>query len=290
MEDSLLSITANITGILTFIAALCAFIYVRCNTLRNSWTEIATIVNSVEATIEETRAVAKAEPVMQPGGDPDSSRLKSLVLELYSTELAILAQCMNVYGKDLRTIEPGSRPSGSTSTTWDDVMQEVEKAQKRWQNRRNYRLSAIHRLSNVMIVIIQTHPRVALIWAIIISILSLGATPTMMRWYMVREKVLKKIQQRETIRSRLLFHQISIVASLVRNQEFLVRGLVEENKKLESELNLLNNHAAYTIESIKSLARDSNEIKDLIIRLSNPANQHDKDRDILMNKEEAKQE
>ncbi|KAI0550216.1 hypothetical protein F4679DRAFT_583709 [Xylaria curta] len=43
MEDSPLSITASVTGILTFIAAVVAFIYVRYQTVIHGEEEIATI-------------------------------------------------------------------------------------------------------------------------------------------------------------------------------------------------------------------------------------------------------
>lgn len=164
MEDSPLSITTSIAGILTFIAAICAFIYVRYNTLRNGWTEIDTIVESIVATIEETRAIAQAGQVTQSGDDPDSRRLKELVTELYSTELAILAHCMNVYAKDvgktLGTIQArmqsSLRPSGSTRTTWAEVVKEVQEAQKRWQHGRIHGLRAIERYFKVMDVFIQS--------------------------------------------------------------------------------------------------------------------------------------
>ncbi|KAF2796494.1 hypothetical protein K505DRAFT_359230 [Melanomma pulvis-pyrius CBS 109.77] len=113
MEDSPLSITASITGILTFIAAICAFIYVRYNTLQNGWTEIDIIFESVVATIEETRAIAQAGRVTQSSDDPDSRRLRELVSEQYSTKLAIVAMCTNVYAKDLGAMQSGSQPSGS---------------------------------------------------------------------------------------------------------------------------------------------------------------------------------
>jgi hypothetical protein len=51
MGDSPLSITASVAGILTFIAAIFAFICVRNSTLLNGRTEIATVIESVQATI-----------------------------------------------------------------------------------------------------------------------------------------------------------------------------------------------------------------------------------------------
>jgi hypothetical protein len=57
MGDSPLSITASVTGILTFVAAILAFIYVRYLTLRNSKDEMNSILISVTASIGETNRV-----------------------------------------------------------------------------------------------------------------------------------------------------------------------------------------------------------------------------------------
>ncbi|KAF2815677.1 uncharacterized protein BDZ99DRAFT_514329 [Mytilinidion resinicola] len=276
MQDSPLSITASITGILTFIAAICAFVYVRYNTLRSGQEEILTILESVTATVEESRAIAHGGLA---GDDPDSSRLTRLVSELYSIELAILAQCMTVFGMDLDQMQLGSRPSESTSTTWKDVVKEVNEAQQRWQQpqrRKTWGLRKIEKHIKPMIEFIDSRPILSIGWAITISVLSLGATPTMIRWYGARKKVLEKIQQREIIRSRLLFHQIALANSIASSQEILVRGLVQENVKLESRLSQLNDIAMYTNESIRRLAHDNNEIKGLIVSLISPASQQDR--------------
>jgi hypothetical protein len=210
MEDSPLSITASITGILTFIAAIFAFMYVRYSTLKNGNTEMLTVLESVTATIEETRAIAQARPVTQPGDDAESSRLEELMSELYSTELAILVQYMKVYGTGLRTMQSNLRPGGSTSTAWDDVVRGASMVTERLQRRR-----VIDQLQSYAPVIETfSHPRLlGMIWSIMVFMFKFGLTPTMMRWYMVREKVLEKIQQREIIRSRLLFYQISTANS-----------------------------------------------------------------------------
>ncbi|KAF2796493.1 hypothetical protein K505DRAFT_359229 [Melanomma pulvis-pyrius CBS 109.77] len=98
----------------------------------------------------------------------------------------------------------------------------------------------------------------------------------MMRWYMARKKVFEKIQQRDIIRSRLLSHQVSVANSLARKQEILVRELVDENDRLEFKLSQLNGLVTYTNESIKRLAHDHNEIKDLILKLSISSTQNDR--------------
>jgi hypothetical protein len=55
MQDSPLSVTASITGILTFVAALCAAIYVRYTTLRNTREEISKTDLSIHGTMIDRR-------------------------------------------------------------------------------------------------------------------------------------------------------------------------------------------------------------------------------------------
>jgi hypothetical protein len=62
MEDSPLSITASFTGVLTFVAAIAAFIYVRFQMLLNSEEEIIAILNSVEPCVEDTVKMAYLAP------------------------------------------------------------------------------------------------------------------------------------------------------------------------------------------------------------------------------------
>ena len=55
MIDSLFSMAASITGILTFVAVIFALIYVWYRTLRSGPGELDTIISSVVATIEDIR-------------------------------------------------------------------------------------------------------------------------------------------------------------------------------------------------------------------------------------------
>jgi hypothetical protein len=218
--DSPLSVASSITGILTFIAALCASIYLRYNALQNGATEISNIIASVLATIEETQSILQTERAMQPNEERGSSRLKELISELYTTETFILAQCMNVYNTSLTTFQSGwTLPSwNTTNSPWANVMQEVEKIQKQSQpqprQKRGGFIDSIRRYLKPADGPIQVSGNTALILGAVQAVqlvLSGGATPTLIRWYMVREKVLEKIQHREMIRSRLLFHQVIVV-------------------------------------------------------------------------------
>lgn len=78
MEDSPLSITASITGILTFGVAILAFVYVRYNTLRNGENEMMTVLESVSA------ALAEAQPVAQGWGDAEPDHfVQKILTDLY---------------------------------------------------------------------------------------------------------------------------------------------------------------------------------------------------------------
>jgi hypothetical protein len=218
--DSPLSVASSITGILTFIAALCASVYLRYNALQNGATEISNIIASVLATIEETQSILQTERAMQPKEERGSSRLRELISELYTTETFIIAQCMNVYNTSLTTFRSEwALPSwNTTNSPWANVMQEVEKIQKQSQpqprQKRGGFIDRIRRYLKPADGPIQVSRITALILGAVQAVqlvLSGGATPTLIRWYMVREKVLEKIQHREMIRSRLLFHQVIVV-------------------------------------------------------------------------------
>jgi hypothetical protein len=213
--DSPLSVASSITGILTFIAALCASIYLRYNALQNGETEINNIIASVLATIEETQSISQTEPAMQPKDEPSSTRLEKLVSELYKTELFIIAQCMNVHNTNLSSFRSALPSWGPTNSPWNSVLQEVERIQKESQpqpqRKKGGFMDGISQYLKVVDTLVPHNQATSLVWGAVKFVLSAGATPTLIRWYMVRERVLEKIQHREMIRSRLLFHQVIVV-------------------------------------------------------------------------------
>src|ERR1700722_15798467 len=113
MGDSPLSITASVTGILTFVAAILAFIYVRYLTLRNSKDEMNSILISVTASIGETNrvraSIQSAEAKASHGRDNASqpriledtlTQLETTIGDLYLVEMKILSSFMETYGLD----------------------------------------------------------------------------------------------------------------------------------------------------------------------------------------------
>ncbi|RSL96736.1 hypothetical protein CDV31_013340 [Fusarium ambrosium] len=199
MDDSPLSITSSITGILTFIVAILAAIYIRYITLMNGRTEMRGILESVYTTIKETRDLSSGRQSWQ---DPEHIHMGHLLVELYSTELSILGQLMNVSGHQMDLI-----PKNLSRDMPDMALREiVQEARRRTESIRPRGNSQFRSLISMVPSSEQT--LIASLRAI--QFLTLfGTTPELMRWYRVRENVLESVRKRENIRSRLLFLQVS---------------------------------------------------------------------------------
>ncbi|RSL70457.1 hypothetical protein CEP53_001846 [Fusarium sp. AF-6] len=199
MDDSPLSITSSITGILTFIVAILAAIYIRYTTLMNGRTEMHSILESVYTTIKETRDLSSGRQSWQ---DPEHIHMGHLLVELYSTELSILGQLMNVSGHQMDLI-----PENLSHDMPDVALREiVEEARLRTESIRPRGNSQFGSL----ISLIPSFDQPLIASLRVIQFLTLfGTTPELMRWYRVRENVLESVRKRENIRSRLLFLQVS---------------------------------------------------------------------------------
>ncbi|KAJ5975159.1 hypothetical protein N7481_008866 [Penicillium waksmanii] len=191
MEDSPLSTTANISGILTFLAAVFTFVYVRYNTLQNGHVEMNDIYESVKATIEETRLM-ESQIEIQPGFE----KVREIFHKLWRTEISIMIELAKAIGGDAlahkvrgqTSIEPDSHYNVFKWLYKDEV--DYELGQERW-------VKGIPLLAVALTT-------VRLAW-------NLGATPKLLRWYMVREKVMEKIRDRDNYRSRLRSHQLALL-------------------------------------------------------------------------------
>lgn len=191
MEDSPLSTTANISRILTFLAAVFTFVYVRYNTLQNGHAEMNDIYESVKATIEETRLM-ESQIEIQPGFE----KVREIFHKLWRAEISIMIELAKAIGGDelarkvrgQTSIEPDSHHNVFKWLYKDEV--DYGLGQERWVKR-----------IPLLAVALTT---VRLAW-------NLGATPKLLRWYMVREKVMEKIRDRDNYRSRLRSHQLALL-------------------------------------------------------------------------------
>ncbi|KAK7427991.1 hypothetical protein QQZ08_005422 [Neonectria magnoliae] len=259
MDDSPLSITSSITGILTFLAAILAFLYVRYNTLRNSSMEMVTILESVTATVEETQAMSQATPSSPLEDDSQSRLLKKLIAELYSTEIGILNQFMAVHSPGQKLPDPNN-PDGSLNETWQqEVIQAAIAATSRrhGKNRQAFNaLSTLHSYMSIVNALVSVTSFRPYMYGVLRFVISFGVSRTMMRWYRVRGNVLEMIQQRESIRSRLLFHQISTANSVSRANR--------------AELLELRNAQNEMLASLGQLSGQNVELRNLVLTLVPP--------------------
>ncbi|EDU46639.1 hypothetical protein PtrSN002B_009731 [Pyrenophora tritici-repentis] len=240
MEDSPLSITASITGILTFIATIMAAIYVRYATLRNGEAERYRILTSVTSTLEGFRGYGEYV-VIQAGDDTDMVWLKKLNASLIATQCVIASCCsMETTGASQIPIDLGL--VGITDTAWAEAMQEIRIINENNGRKRSW-------ISKAILALKKRYDRGDMTWKSITLLLlpmSLLSTPELMRWYQVRERVLEKIREQEILRSRITSHQIHMTYGLAKKQGDITRHILEEmlehrNISLESTTRIMEN-------------------------------------------------
>jgi hypothetical protein len=224
LEDSPLSITASVAGILTFIAAIFAFVYVRYNALQHGRQEMDDMLESIIVTIQDSFTVAQAVRRDQP------TLQHELISRILTVEIAILTIfAEKVFAADLTAIEWPYR-SGDTIPQFldmnDEAMEKLRHAVQRvlhmFEAQRKSSLDEYTmQVANGLFAAYGSTPSrtsrlsglLEDIWDSIKTVLNLGSTPTMVRWYVVRDKVLEEVKRREILRSRLLFHQVSAANS-----------------------------------------------------------------------------
>jgi len=212
MEDSPLSVIANIAGILTFAVAILASIYVRFVSLRNGRIEMETIRKSVDDVVNDLDMMKSpssgvlqghAHFIVNEGDKQDAVWLKKLGTSLLATEMFIFAYCARATNGRSGTADFALSSAQKlqdgviTLTTFEEADQEAKEASDR--DVFTYRLSEF---------LARQFP---MTW--VLYVLTAGSTPTLVRWYRVRERVLEKVRQREILRSRILSHQVTMANS-----------------------------------------------------------------------------
>ncbi|KIL84601.1 hypothetical protein FAVG1_12127 [Fusarium avenaceum] len=230
MDDSPLSIAASITGILTFVAAIFGFVYVRYTVLKNGTDEMFNVFESVTATLDETQALlARISTIQGDGLGPGSGRLGRLIKDLYSTELLIMAQYQNVFSHRHMDLKTSMNSMNSISSTlsqliaanpggaWLDMMRKAEELANppsQPQSTRFWRffegLKQVDRVQRDVLSVVPDY--FSLPWSGLRLILSLGVGPSLMRWNKIRKQVLEKMKNREIVRSRIMFYLIQRAA------------------------------------------------------------------------------
>lgn len=198
MEDSPLSITANVAGILTLITAIAASLFVRFKVLQDGYDELKTTMDSVMANIAEINAIEKT--VEEEDTRPAAVRMQKLFTELLGIEFSILAECNKAYyGPAPRQRDPEGRPGPKVSPrrisqSWTSKLREILALQIEIMDFDIYILSIIPAL-----------------WATLRFLITVGNTPTLLRWYRVRDVVKDKVRKRDILRSQTLRQQIVLL-------------------------------------------------------------------------------
>ncbi|TVY49068.1 hypothetical protein LOCC1_G001363 [Lachnellula occidentalis] len=194
-NDSPLSITASIAGILTFVVAILAACYVRITYLRNADSEYF----QVKASLSWYKT--------------ESTWMQDLV----SSSPSLANENEN---------ENGDRKGGMEHEMYTFVMDQLRKLEDR-------------------LLELLTEAEVAAskgadedgrggVWAIVPRGLR-GRTDIAMSWLPVRAKAMELVRQRDALGSRVLFAQMSMINSTVRDQEFRARKREEsERERMES--------------------------------------------------------
>ncbi|KAI4651106.1 uncharacterized protein J4E79_009303 [Alternaria viburni] len=225
MEDSPLSVIANIAGILTFAVAILASIYVRFVSLRNGRIEMQSIQDSVVDVLNDLEKMNSSASAVLQGNthlivnqddEDDVIWLKRLGSSLLATEILILAYCLRAMNAETSMVEAALSSArslqdiGITPTTFTDfVLKSREATQKATQKAAQN--SSDHLKQFMYLLPEPLTDQLPMSW--VLYVLTVGSTPTLMRWYRVREKVLEKVREREILRSRILSHQVSMANS-----------------------------------------------------------------------------
>ena len=233
MEDSPLSIAASIAGLLTFVVAIFASIYVRLVSLRNGRLEMQITWNSVNDNVYELLEMNRRKPLdlikshtTEQGEGPDIHRLKKLSRDLHSTEIVIHTYCR--YAMVLDDDDP--RLPLSAFDQADERVVELQNVLRNMQDHGHpdgtlavaemeigeipMQRSSMERVFNSLGSLV---PARAVYFKgrvyVLQRILTAGASPALIRWHRVREKVLELVRHRDVLRAQIQSLQASMANS-----------------------------------------------------------------------------
>jgi len=221
MEDSPLSITANVTGILTFAVAILASIYVRIVSLRNGILELMTIRESSEDSVLDLirmniqeRSNLQKNHIMQRTDGLDVTRLKILSARFITTDMVIYMYCNHAvdYYLNPEAVEGLqdvlSSLHGSTGGIIDHIFDQASIEISNITMRRSF----LERIFDPHGGLLPAREAAFLmnLGDGLQRVLTLGLSPSLLRWYRMRETVLERVRQRDNLRSRILSLQVSI--------------------------------------------------------------------------------
>jgi hypothetical protein len=217
MEDSPLSITSNIAGLLTFTVAIFGAIYVRYKSLRNGRMEMITIQESVIDTFDGLRMMRLRDQFVLKQDDEDVAVWsRKLEVSLFITDIIIFAYCNYAEGSSISYLQSSLRASplaAFDSTMFDDATRELDRLIEKQNTRGTF--SAILKNHFSFLSEYVSGFSTGSVATLFLFFYFLGTPRKLMRWYRVRERVLEKVREKETLQSRIVSCQIHMVNSQV---------------------------------------------------------------------------
>lgn len=239
MADSPLSIAANIAGILTFVAALLAFIYARYVILRNGKQEIVQNARSIYDSIQECKALHDSfQSSFQLDGQawappPIDEHLQEMLRQLCEVEVQAMSLLFRTYSGDESPREENVRldrlmqrlrknehfvefvmtrgPGIYVHSKWVSKTQPTDKKYE-WISSREYNMMLdIRRILGPETVFQKLRNFWILLWGSLRFSLSGGTPKYLLRWYTVRREMLQLAEKRAMVRSQLSFQQLRLV-------------------------------------------------------------------------------
>jgi len=251
MDDSPLSIAASAAGILTFISAVIAFVYVRYQILQNGRDEISSSLEAAALGIEETKSMQHALLLPLPNDDErhghgaEAERMKKSLRDLLRIDMDIWKECALAAGHHPNPDEIEMVAGVVLLEEHEESDRGVERRQQQQQQQqppiiiitpqvnhnnnntlRGTNTSSLLPLSTTksgsqlhynrylkVLDFLVLGSLASLIWASIKMVLrlSVGITPALLRWYGVREEVMRKTRQRNVLRSRIMHQQMLLL-------------------------------------------------------------------------------
>ena len=221
MDDSPLSYTANITGILTFVTAIIAFVYVRYNMLKNGYEELETIRRSAVTTVEDLEALANI--IDRERNRPEVGRMRDHLMQLSRLETSIFEKCNHAKSATLweapnpqHSQGPGPRLGPRLSSSAGDPEQDPNGSQVHRGRRDQFRtlLTALGTYLDIFRGVFVIAPIDLLLTLSVVGVrfvLRAGVTPALFRWFKVRDEVMAKVQQRNELLSRIQHQQVTLL-------------------------------------------------------------------------------
>jgi hypothetical protein len=218
MPESPLSIAASVTSFLTFIAAILGFLYVRYITVQNSQEEFHRILESIIASLQETSGVASIKEKIERG-EGISDVLRSGLEEVESADNQLKTLKISLYGLEVRILMEMSRSMDMVPDTealiipkdddekvhQEEVLFNILDTIIPWLHRHGPPVVGSTSVSSDRII----NSSLAVYFEVLKTIFA--GSRFGMRWYKVRNQVLKLALERDALRSRLSFHHLQMI-------------------------------------------------------------------------------